>query len=121
MDAPIIDPSKVQVLIAGGLGAFLSMLFQRDTNKLTILTTLASAEVVDFYFARPIWGLLHARFSWVDDQWQGPVAFSMGLLAIFVVGGVIKMASDFWRSPLQTIADLAVSIFERLVPWKGRK
>ena len=121
MDQPFIDPSKVPALIAGGMGAFLSVLFQRNANKLTIFTTLVSAEVVDYYFANPIWGILHAQFKWADEQWQGPVALSIGLLAIFFVGGVTKMASDFWGSPWQTITDLAVSIFKRLLPTKGEK
>lgn len=121
MAHPVIDPSKVQILIAGGAGAFLSVLFQRNSNKLQIFTTLTTAEVVDFYFARPLWALMHGSFTWADEQWQGPVALSLGLFAIFIVGGITKMASDFWGSPWATIADFAVSIFERLIPWKKGK
>lgn len=113
METPVIDPSKVQALIAGGLGAFLSVLFQRSSNKLTIFTTLTTAEVICYYCAHPAWVVMHAHFVWCDDQWQGPVALSIGLLAIFVVGGVVKMAQDFWRAPWQTIGDFFVSILSR--------
>lgn len=118
MEQPIIDPSKVSALIAGGLGAFLSVLFQRNTNKLTIFTTLVTAEVVDYYFANPVWGVLHSQFRWADEQWQGPVALSMGLLAIFVVGGITKMAAEFWSSPWQTIGAFFVSVLGRVLPGK---
>jgi hypothetical protein len=115
---PLVDPSKVQALIAGGLGAFLSVLFQRSADKLTIITTLVTAEVTCYYLARPIWGVLHAKFDWFNDDWQGPVALSVGLLAIFIVGGIVRMAKDFWASPWKTIGDFAVSILGRFLPKK---
>lgn len=117
--SPIIDPGRVSALVAGSMGAFLSMLFQRSTSKMTMFTTLASAEIIDYYFSKPIWELLHSNYVFVDDQWQGPVAFSIGLLAIFVVGGVIKMASDFWGSPWNTVVNLIENIVKRFTGRKG--
>lgn len=121
MATPIVDPNKISVLVAGGAGAFLSMLFQRSSSKVVIFTTLVAAEAVDYYFAIPVWGLLHDNFSWADAQWEGPVAFTLGLLAIFIVGGLIKMASDFWGSPWKTISDLFVSVISRFLPGKKEK
>lgn len=119
MAEPIIDPGKIQALIAGGFGGFLSVLFQRDSSKLKIFTTLATAEIVDYYFANPLWAVFHDHFAWADAQWQGPVAFSIGLLAIFAVGAIIKLASEFMAAPMKTISDLAVSILGRFFQKKG--
>lgn len=117
MDAPIIDPDKVPALIAGGFGAFVSILFQRGISRLAMFTTLASAEVVDYYFARPVWEALHNRWNW-STEWQGPVAFTIGLLAIFVVGGVTKMAADFGAEPWGTIGGVLGSVLKRILPRK---
>ena len=121
MEEPLIDPSKVSILVAGGMGAFLSVLFQRNSSKLMIFTTLATAEVVDYYCAKPTWVLMHSSFHWADDQWQGPVALTIGLLAIFVVGGITKIASDFWDSPWNTVADFLANVVERFIPGKRGK
>lgn len=119
MDNPFIDPSKVPALVAGGAGAFLSMLFQRNTSKLTMLTTLSSAEIADYYFANPIWSVLHSAWPGIfDAQWQGPVALTLGLIAIFVFGGVMKMAEDFWRDPWKTIISVVSRLISRVLPWR---
>ena len=115
----IIDPAKVPSLVAGALGAFLSLLFQRDASRLAIITTISSAEIVDYYFAQPLFDVCHANFSWCGPNWAGPLAFTLGLTAIFIVGGFMRMVSQFADSPWKTFASFAVSILKGLIP--GRK
>jgi hypothetical protein len=117
----MIDPTKVPLLIAGGLGAFLSVLFQRNASKIVIFTTLVTAEIIDYYFAQPAWALLHSTFSWADTAWQGPVALTIGLLSIFVVGGVCKVFEDFWAHPYDALADFVAAVAKRLFPGRGDK
>ena len=118
MEPPVIDPNKVQALIAGGLGAFMSVLFQRSSNKWQIVTTLVTAEVTCYYLALPVWNFLHGWLRWFDEQWQGPVALTIGLLAIFFVGGVVKIAQEFMADPRKSIEGTIVSILERVLPKK---
>lgn len=123
MNTQLFDPDKIPTLTAGAMGAFLSILFQRDTSKLAMLTTIAAAEIVDYYFAKPIWQVMHSDWGWVSDQWQGPVAFTIGLLAIFVVGGVTRMAQDFWADPWNTIVNFFASMISSTINrvWKGKR
>lgn len=114
MDQPLLDPAKVPALLAGGMGAFASMLFQRNTDRWVIVTTFFSAEVTVYYFSDPIWKLLHASFSWADDGWRGPVSFTLGLIAIFIVGGVVTISQNFAANPLDALGKFIGGIAARL-------
>lgn len=121
--APIIDPVKVQGLIASLAGAFTTILFQRDgaegkprMSKTMMFLAIWAAEVTSYFFGLPVWKMINSHFAQLDEQWQAPISFTIGLLSIFIWGGLVKMGAGFMESPIKMAGDIAADILARFFP-----
>jgi len=116
MDAPWLDPARIPALTSAACGAFLAILFRKGSSMVTVFTTLITAEIMAYFFVQPVWSLMHRELGWADQAWQGPVGLSIGLLAIFIVGGAVKGAEQFAAAPLETTGAALRWFIERFLP-----
>lgn len=84
---------KLATLVAGFAGGVVSLSFLRDLTipqgVLAVFTGVASAA-----YLTPV--VMHYVFSATSPQLENGVAFAIGLTAMNLIPGVIKL-SDMWR------------------------
>lgn len=95
--AAVVLSPKYAAAVAGFLGSVVTLSFVKDLPRLAMFSSVGTGAVTAHYVTPLVW----ATFPVVHGQFG--VAFVLGILAMNLIPGVMKLGEEFAKSPLNLI------------------
>lgn len=92
--------AKYSALIAGFLGSVVTLSFVRDLPRVAMLTSVGTGAVTAHYMTPLVW------LSWPALSGQFGISFLLGILAMNIIPGVMRLGEEFSKAPLRFIKTL---------------
>jgi hypothetical protein len=103
-----IDPARAGLQTAAGGGALTALLITKEFSWLSAFSLFAIGQMLTYWTSIPLALWLKLPMDW----WPG-LSFCIGLLGMFLAGGVVFLAKTFASNPLATVSNL-------FALWRGR-
>lgn len=92
--------SKYAAALAGFAGSVVTLSFVKDLPRFAMLTSVGTGAVTAHYLTPLIW----LAFPAVTGQFG--VAFLVGILAMNLIPGLMKLGEEFAKAPLRFLKNL---------------